>query len=213
MVSAAEGAAIERYVEGGGVFLTTYFSGVVDEHDRAWLGGYPGPLRRALGIWTEEYDPLEPDMTNRIVVPGGSALPAGEYGCDFWCDLVNLEGAEALAAFGDDFYAGRPAITAHRYGSGRAYYVATRPEARLLGALIGGILDGLGIEPPLAVPNGVEVTRREGDGRAYTFVLNHLTEAMPIGLPAPMRDLLTGQALTGVAEVPGRGVLILIENR
>ena len=72
MVSAEQGAALTRYVERGGIFLTTFFSGVVDENDRAWLGGYPGPLRRMLGIWVEEFDPLTPDMRNEVVVPEGA---------------------------------------------------------------------------------------------------------------------------------------------
>ena len=141
MVSAEQGAALTRYVEQGGTFLTTFFSGVVDENDRAWLGGYPGPLRRMLGIWVEEFDPLEPDMRNRVLVPGGSWLPSGSYDCDLWCDLVHLEGAQALATYEEDFYAGRPAITEHRYGQGRALYVATRPAQPLIAAVIERLLD------------------------------------------------------------------------
>ena len=117
-------------MEQGGTFLTTFFSGVVDENDRAWLGGYPGPLRRMLGLWVEEFDPLLPTMHNRVVVPPGGALPVGSYPCDLWCDLIQLEGAQALATYGEDFYAGRPAITEHRLGAGRALYVATRPIQR-----------------------------------------------------------------------------------
>jgi len=33
-----------------------------------------------------------------------------------------LEGARAMAQFGRDYYAGRPAITEHRFGTGCAYY-------------------------------------------------------------------------------------------
>src|SRR5436305_14375740 len=116
------------------------FSGVVDVSDRAWLGGYHGPLRGVLGIWVEEFDPLEPDMTNHVIVQKGSKLPAGVYTCDQWCDLLHLEGDNALATYGDDFYAGRPAITENRFGKGRAIYVATRPEPAPVSALIGTLL-------------------------------------------------------------------------
>ena len=40
--------------------VTTYFSGIVDEHDHVWLGGYPGALRDLLGIRIEEFVPLLP---------------------------------------------------------------------------------------------------------------------------------------------------------
>ncbi len=178
MVSEKQGASIERFVEQGGTFVTGYFSGIVDEDTRAWLGGYPGPLRKTLGIWVEEFDPLEPEQANAVVVEDGGKLPAGSYRCDRWCDLVNLEGAVALASYGEDFYAGRPAITEHTFGKGKAIYVATRPEKKLVDALVGGLLDELKIVAPLSVPAGVEVTRREGNGRSYLFVLNYNDDAV-----------------------------------
>lgn len=49
---------IREYVQNGGTFITTYFSGIVDEHDLVILGGYPGKLRDILGIWVEENDAL-----------------------------------------------------------------------------------------------------------------------------------------------------------
>ena len=42
----------------GGTFLTTFFSGMVQENDLVTLGGYPGKLRDILGIWVEEEDAL-----------------------------------------------------------------------------------------------------------------------------------------------------------
>ena len=120
MVSEQQGAAIERYVADGGVFLATYFSGIIAEDSRAWLGGSPGPLRHTLGIWVEEVDPLLPGKNNSVVVSDGESVDPGTYACDLWCEVVHLEGARALARFGEDFYAGAPAITEHHFGLGRA---------------------------------------------------------------------------------------------
>jgi beta-galactosidase len=183
MVGEAQAAAIERYVEDGGAFLTTYFSGVIAADGRAWLGGYPGPLRRTLGIWVEEFDPLLPGQQNSIEVAGGTGILTGAYACDLWCEVLHLEGARALAQFGRDFYAGRPAIAEHHLGQGRAYYVATRPEPQLLRQLLGSILDQRGIAAPLRAPQGVEVTQRRVDGRAFTFVLKHHGEEQSVRLP------------------------------
>ncbi|KKD02144.1 beta-galactosidase, partial [Streptomyces sp. WM6386] len=41
---------LTRYTEQGGHLVTTYFSGIVDQNDHIWLGGYPGALRELLGI-------------------------------------------------------------------------------------------------------------------------------------------------------------------
>jgi beta-galactosidase len=213
MVSEQQGAAIERYVAAGGVFLTTYFSGIVAEDGRAWLGGYPGPLRRTLGIWVEELDPLPPGTSNRIVIDAGAPLAPGTYPCDLWCEVVHLEGARALARFGADFYAGGPAITEHCFGQGRAYYVATRPEPALLHRLLGWLLAERGITAPLAAPDGVEIARRCTATQEFVFVLNHHREAQTIGLPEPMSDLLTGQTYAQQLSLAGRGVAILVRSQ
>lgn len=220
MITETQAKGVERYVEHGGTFLTTFFSGIVDESDRTWLGGYPGPLRRLLGIWVEEYDPLEPDMKNTLIVPtkGESAghdtvfLPQGRYTCDLWCDLLHLEGAMALATYGEDFYAGRPAITLNRFGAGRALYVATRPEPSLVTSLVGSLLDDLGIASPLPLaPAGIEVTQRlDLNSAPYVFVLNHTTDTLQVPVPHSMRDLLTGATYTTEVALPGNGVAILV---
>jgi beta-galactosidase len=210
MVSERQGAAIERYVAAGGVFLTTYFSGIVAEDGRAWLGGYPGPLRRTLGIWVEEVDPLEPGQSNSLVIANGERISPGAYTCDLWGEVLHLEGARALAQFGHDFYAGCPAVTEHRFGQGRAYYIATRPEPHFLDQMLGVILDEMRIAAPLTVPQGVEVTQRGNSERRFVFVLNHHPEEQEISLPEPMLDLLTGQVYEDRLSLAGRGVAVLV---
>jgi beta-galactosidase len=210
MVTAQQGRTIERYVESGGTFITSNFSGIVDENDRAWLGGYPGPLRKTLGIWVEEFDPLLPESTNLIIVGEGGTLPQGSYTCERWCDLVHLEGAQALATYGDDFYAGRPAITEHQFGQGRALYVATRPERRLLDALVSSLVEDLEIMPIVAAPVGVEVTCRASAKRTYTFMLNHNAYAVHMELAEPMLDLLTGETWTRRLKISAKGIVIII---
>ncbi|MGB4140293.1 MAG: beta-galactosidase, partial [Limnochordia bacterium] len=59
---------IENYVREGGTFVTTFFSGMVDENDHIILGGYPGELKDVLGIWVEEIDGLLPEMKNGMVM-------------------------------------------------------------------------------------------------------------------------------------------------
>ena len=52
--------ALEEYVKNGGILITTYMSGLVNESDNVYLGGYPGPLRDLTGVWVEEIDALLP---------------------------------------------------------------------------------------------------------------------------------------------------------
>jgi beta-galactosidase len=214
MVSQEQGTAIERYVEQGGTFLTTYFSAIIDEDHLAWQGGAPGPLRRTLGIWVEEFDPLPEGKTNTLISVPETENWEGDYSCEHWCEVVHLEGARALSVFGEDFYAGCPAITEHVLGNGRAFYVATRPDAACLDALIGllcsELIDQISILHTVEAPQGVEITQRQGEQIMYTFLLNHLRAEQSVTLRQPMRDVLTQQVYEQEMQLPASGVAILI---
>jgi beta-galactosidase len=206
MVKAGVAERVETLVERGGSFVTTYFSGVVDETDLAFEG-YPGPLRRVTGIWAEEIDALYEGQTNHIVMADGS----GTYTCGRLCDIIHCEGATPLATYGDDFYAGTPVLTENSFGQGKAYYIASDPEDRFLDDFYGRLLQRHQIEPLLETPAGVEVTLRETEQRRLLFVLNHNAEAQQVALPAARRyhDLLSDTDVSGGIELRGYDVRIL----
>ncbi len=54
MVRPGVAERIEKFVEDGGTFVTTYWSGIANESDLCFLGGFPGPLRKVLGIWSKK---------------------------------------------------------------------------------------------------------------------------------------------------------------
>ncbi len=211
MVKPGVARRLEDYVQAGGTFVTTFFSGIVNENDLVTLGGYPGELRKLLGIWAEEIDALLPGQSNTFVVKNpGSGLRAS-YACGMLCDLVHTEGAEVVAEYGEDFYQGMPALTVNRFGNGEAWYLATSPEAAFLQDWLPGLCASRGIEPLVAAaPEGVETTLREKDGTGYLFVLNHNAEAASVSLGARAGvDLLSGRRLDGEAELPGRDLWIV----
>lgn len=201
---------IGRFVEKGGTFVTSFFSGIVDENDHVILGGYPGELKEILGIWVEEVDALLPHMRNAVVMKEPLGELAERYECGLICDILHLQGAEALAEYESDFYAGYPCLTRNQYGEGTAYYVATDPEQDFLNGLIKYICEQKGIKACLDVPQGVEVTQRYKGERIFTFVLNHNDSAVTIDLTdKTYQDLITGRTLTGQVELEAKDVLIL----
>lgn len=201
---------IEDYVAAGGTFVTTFFSGIVNENDLVTLGGYPGELRPLLGIWAEEIDALFPDQHNQIVMKQTWGELQGEYESGLLCDLIHSEGAEVLAEYGSDFYQGMPVLTANKYGKGKAYYVASSPEAAFLKGFLANLCAEKGIEPVLNAPAGVETTRRVKDGVSYLFLLNHNASDVEVDLGNKKAvDLLTTESVSGRIVVPGRGVRIL----
>lgn len=204
-------ANLERFVERGGVLLATFFSGIVDQHPHATLKGYPGELRKLLGIHVEEFDPLLPQMSNQIVIQEGALK--GFYPSTLWGEYLHLEGAQAVGTFVHDYYAGRPALTVNSYDQGRAWYLATRSSDELLSALLRQLCREAHVEPILTAPSGVEVTRRRrSDGSQIYFILNHTGETARLTLPAGrFRSLLDEREISGEVEIARLTYLVLIE--
>lgn len=203
---------LERYVTARGTLLTTFFSGIVDMYDRVVLGGYPGDLRKLLGIYVEEFDPWTKEMSNEIIISNGPLQ--GQYACDLWGEVVHLEGANALGVFASDYYAHGPALTANRYGAGMAYYIATQANDELAARLAHMLCQQTGIEPLMEVGEGLEVTRRtRSDGRRVYFILNHNDSPEQVTLPPrSFTSLLDGSELSGQVKIVERGMLILLEK-
>lgn len=204
---------LEKFVEAGGTFLTTFFSGIVNESDLVTTGGYPGELRKLLGIWVEEIDALLPEQKNSIVLKETYGDLQGDYQCGMLCDLLHSEGAEVIAEYGEDFYQGMPVVTRNKFGKGEAWYVASDPEERFLDGLLGQLAADKNIHALLETPEGVEVSARTKDGKQYLFVMNHNAWAQSYDLGATkVRELLTDRELTGHVEIEGRGVQLLKSN-
>jgi beta-galactosidase len=205
MVKPGVADRVRAQLSQGGTFVTTAFSGVVDETGLAYEG-YPGPLRPLLGMWVEEIDALYDGQRNRIVMRDGR-----EYRCTRLCEVVRLEGAEAMATFGDDFYAGSPALTRYAVGDGTAYYIATDPDDAFLDAFYAGLLEDHGIRAPLTTPAGVEVAERVNrDGHRLLFVLNHTSSPQRVDLAAGVyQELLSGTTIAGALTLGATDVAIL----
>ncbi len=198
---------VRALLEHGGSFVSSVFSGVVDETDLAFPG-YPGPLRPLLGIRVEEIDGLFEHESNRIVMADGSRT----YACGRMCEIIHAETADVLATYGDDFYAGTPVVTRNSYGAGRAYYVASDPDDDFLDDFVERLLGEHDIRPPIDAPAGVEVVVRERDGGPLIFVLNHGTTMAEVPLPSDgtLWDLIADEPVSGRLEIGSRDVRILV---
>jgi beta-galactosidase len=204
---------ITEFVRAGGRLVTTCLTGWVDEHDLAHLGGYPGPLREALGVWVEEIDALFEDQTNRIIIKRSFGPCRGEYTCRRLCEVVHAETATVLATYGGEFYAGWPAVTENALGEGYAYYIGTETEVDFLEHFYRTVCADCGIFPCLESQPGVEVRRRTQKDRVFTFVLNHNDELAYVELGQKRyRDLLTGRVHSGSVPLRGFDVRILEEE-
>ncbi len=220
MLRTEDAARIEHRVQAGASFLTTFFSGLVDENDLIHEGGSPGPLRDVLGLSVEETDALPQAKTNgiRLTQSFGSIAADTVFSSGLLCDRLRMEGAETLGAYTDDFYADEPAFTRNRAGQGLAYFLATQLEEVGLRAILQAICAAHDIHSPLAggaiPPPNVEVTQRvTGNDNPLLYLLNHAPTPSEVTLPnGSYTDLLSGETFTDAVTLPGRGLRILEET-
>jgi beta-galactosidase len=200
---------VKVFVRNGGTFVTTYFSGIVDETDLAFDSGYPGSLSRILGIWVEEIDAMYDGQTNTIVMNDGT----GSFMCSRLADLLHTTTAEVLATYGSDFYQGMPCVTKNELGKGRAYYIATDPEHQFLDKFYEMLLEHHNIAPVLDAPKGVEIAVRHKNDAAIMFILNHNADSVSLDLGSLIfRDLLSGEQISQLITLNGYDVRILTEQ-
>ncbi len=176
---------VQRFVEKGGRFILTYWSGIVDETDLCFLGGTPYGLMDVMGLRSTEIDGLYEGESNvGIPVQGNSMRMTSSYTCKNLCDLVRPSAAEVILTYGEDFYAGMPALTKNSFGKGYAYYVCADFEQGFYDEIYRKIAAEAGIKRIIRhIPKGVEVSTRQTDKAEYVFVQNFNREPVEIQLP------------------------------
>ncbi len=159
---------VEAFVAKGGTLVSSYWSGIADETDLCFMGGYPGPLREILGIWSEEIDGLRDGEKKKF------SYKSKEYEAIEFCDLIHLEGAESLGVYKEDFYKDYVSVSKNTYKKGSAYYLGCRSDEVFLGDFYRDILDELNIKNPLGIdiPYGVTMTKRQDEKNEYIFLMN-----------------------------------------
>ena len=210
MVRKGVAERIERFVQNGGTFVATYWSGIVDETDLVYQGGFPGPLRKTLGIWSEEIDALHDGQTNSIKMAENNKLGfSGKYEAYELCDIVHLEGAEALAYYQEDFYAENPALTVNKFGKGQAYYIASRNVDEFHTDFYRQIVDETGVQRVIDVelPEGVTAQSRTDGEYDYIFLSNYSREVKQLELSdAEYVDLLDNEKVSEPIELQPFGI-------
>jgi beta-galactosidase len=207
---------LKSFVAGGGTLVTTYWSGLVDEDDLCFLGGWPGGgMREVLGVWDEETDTLTPEERNTVVMAEGNEVGLnGSYQARDYFALIHAEGARVLATFGSEFYAGRPALTVNDYGQGQAYYVASRNSEEFLSDFFGKLAEKLALRRalPVDLPTGVTAQLREDGEKQFIFVMNFNPDPVALSLDGGRyEDLVSGGSVAGRLELPAYGVAILTQ--
>ncbi|MEX1657243.1 beta-galactosidase [Streptomyces pseudovenezuelae] len=204
MVKGDLATRLEAVAERGGTVLATFLSGRVDEHDRAFLTDVPGPLAPLMGIRIDEWDARRADFAQPVPELASHGRLVFE--------LVQPRGAETVATYGSDFYAGTAAVTRNTYGRGEGWYVATALDQPGVDVVVRRVLSRHDLVGPYAGHAGVETANRTApDGTRLLFLLNHTDETAELKAHTGATDLLTGRRTEAGAPfaLDPRGVAVL----
>ena len=168
------------FAQNGGTVIVTYWSGVVDESDLCRLGDTPYGLTELLGLRRAEIDGMYDGENRRCMPTAGCTLPAAQ--ASTLCEVAALDEkdpAEPLSLYDEDYFAGHPAAAVHRYGKGRAYYLASRFDEAFYRAFYHDAAKEIGLSPawPEALPEGVLAVRRG----SFVFVQNCTEQPVTVG--------------------------------
>jgi beta-galactosidase len=205
LVDEAGAANLADFASSGGTLAVGFHSGAVDENCHVRLGGYPGAFRETLGVRSDELFPL---------LPGESLGLSGGGTASLWSERVALTGdAEAVTSYMEGPLAGIPAVTRNAYGTGTAWYLATRPDPETLGTLLDRIRTEAGVEPVRVTPEGVEAVLRRGTDADYLFLIDHAGTGAEVPVAAGAVELLSGErVLGGSVRVQAGGVVVIREE-
>ncbi len=211
LLSGREADLLNLYVQNGGTLISTFNTGLVDEHNMAPDSGIPHDMTELFGLEVLESDMLAPTEDNHLTFKGAFQT-SHMHPARIWCDLIDAKGCQVLATFGKDFYAGKPAITMNSFGLGKAIYVGTLSHQHFYHDLVAWLRQMTGMHPLLKVPEHVEVSLREKEGSKIFFLLNHQNSPIRVQFYKPMHDFLTGQNIVGNYDLPPHGVLVIDEH-
>ncbi|WP_368096025.1 beta-galactosidase [Bifidobacterium catenulatum] len=194
---------VRDYVVGGGRLVVTYYTGISDERDHVWLGGYPGSIRDVVGVRVEEFMPMGDDFPG---VPDCLGLSNGAVAHDIADVIGSVDGtATVLETFKDDPWTGMdgaPAIVAHTFGEGRSVYVGARLGRDGIAKSLPEIFESLGMAETGENDSRVLRVEREGsDGSRFVFSFNRTHEAVQIPFEGKI-------VVSSFAEVSGENVSI-----
>ena len=194
---------VRDYVVGGGRLVVTYYTGISDEKDHVWLGGYPGSIRDVVGVRVEEFMPMGDDFPG---VPDCLGLSNGAVAHDIADVIGSVDGtATVLETFKDDPWTGMdgaPAIVAYTFGEGRSVYVGARLGRDGIALSLPEILDSLGMAEAGGNDGRVLRVEREGaDGSRFVFSFNRTHETVRVPVEGEV-------VVSSFAEVSGETISI-----
>ena len=185
---------LRAYVQQGGTLIVGARTGMKDMTGQCPMTPMPGLLSGLTGTQVEDFTFVGPADKPQTMNWDKAVLPTGVFS-----DILEAtgEGAEVLAVYSHDYYAGKPALVLNRDGKGKILHFGgtfTRENVKQF-------LEYTGVMTPykdvLTLPAACELAVKEKDGIQYFFVLNFAASEQTMEIREKLTDLDTGLAAQG----------------
>ncbi|MFB9277571.1 beta-galactosidase [Cohnella cellulosilytica] len=202
---------LRDYAASGGRLLLDMRAGVKDWDNAVVPLTLPGEYAEMAGIRIEDYDCLRQfGQAVRWLGDAADKTDEADEAANLWCDIVTLDGAEALAEYTLDYYANTPAVTRNAFRDGLVYYVGTQLGPAMMANLAAELIRDSGIAPIAEAAEGVEWVRRRGRDGDHLFALNHRAEPAQLHIPEHYKMLAgDGAPRDGRLALPAYGTALL----
>ena len=202
---------LKQYVYNGGVLLSTFLAGVKNLDNLGITESLPCGLTDLFGIRVGEVEPVVESTAAAVTLDTGTGCARGMN--RYWAETLEPNGAELIGTYTGNFREGIGVISKNSYGKGTAYYLGTGLEPDLLKTLLKRVVEEGGVAGlPFAVPEGVEVLVRKYNHQNLYCIFNFCKEPAAVELERAYHDVLRGAAVDGLAELPPKGYLFLLEE-
>lgn len=198
---------LRSYVEQGGTLVIGCRSGYKDMNGHCVMLPQPGLLQELTGSDVRDFT-----FESRFEEPVWAQVVSDEnvkMRMPLFHDIIEpLKGTKVLASYGNNYYAGKAAITERTTGRGRTIHFGSTFDRKNLDWLF----EYLGLKEPFAdvveAPETLEVVMREKEGKKYLFVLNFQPEEAAFELKKNAFDMYAGQSVNGIQKLPAYGTAV-----
>jgi beta-galactosidase len=162
-----------------------------------------------MGVELVDYEPI---YSEKQGVKFSGPLAGADAECHIWADILDPKGkdAEVLATYTGGQYAGKAAITSHRYGKGRAIYIGPHLDGADLARILLTLIASSGVTRSIQAPPGIEVAFRRTDRQTWMYLLNHTAKPQSVQVDGRYQDVLDHSAISGSISIEQYGVRILV---
>jgi beta-galactosidase len=196
------------FTENGGTLISTFLTGIKNEHNVAYKKSFPAGLTDLFGISVSEFEFVDPDMGLEVQIETGNNTLVSKS--EYWAEYLCPNGAQVLGIYNTTYHKGQAAITKNTYKNGNAYYIGSAIEKEAAISLLNNVIEENGITKNVIHGENLEsIWRISESNDQYMFVYNFSFESKTVTICGNYFDILTNKKINGSVEIKPRGYLIL----